>query len=147
MHAAKYSFTQEAARGADGNLARLLLFIWLLRGKRGRKCSSDYLNFLTRWLADRLISHWVFVCRKLSSQGWGEGSQSEQKIGLAVFYAVYKSKRGTHAYHCVVSSSVCQLESFCLFWSKSVKQNLSWWLPNVEGFGQIRQIWVQMSRT
>lgn len=32
------------------------LFIWLLRRKRGRKRSSDYLNFLTRQPADRLIS-------------------------------------------------------------------------------------------
>lgn len=39
---------KEAARGADGTLARLHLFIWFLRRKRGRKFSTDYLNFLTR---------------------------------------------------------------------------------------------------
>lgn len=67
---------KEAARGAERILARLLLFIWLLRRKRSRNRSSDYLNFLTRRPADRLISHWVSaVCLQRAGLS-GEGEVS-----------------------------------------------------------------------
>lgn len=85
MHTAKHSFTrshtQEAARGADSILEGLLLFMWLLRRKRSRSRSSDYLNFLTRRPADRLISHRVqAVCLQRagpSGEGGGEGNTGE----------------------------------------------------------------------
>lgn len=58
------------------------LFIWLLRKKKGRKHSGDYLNFLTRRPADRLISHRVSdVCLpRVSLSERGEGWIGEHTV-------------------------------------------------------------------
>lgn len=90
-----HMLTQETAWGADSVLARLPSFIRLLKKKKGRKHSGDYLSFLTRRPADRLISHWVLdACLpRVSPWGW---------LDVAQIFVEWPWHASVHAFHLFV---------------------------------------------